>query len=64
MYRSAVDGAPRVERTPRLIGWIRVAAMRWTQRRILEELGDRDLRDIGISRSEALAEARKPFWRR
>jgi uncharacterized protein YjiS (DUF1127 family) len=25
--------------------------------------GDRDLQDIGISRANAAAEARKPFWR-
>jgi len=30
----------------------------------LEVLDDRMLRDIGISRSQALAEARKPFWLR
>ncbi|HXR86115.1 MAG TPA: DUF1127 domain-containing protein [Stellaceae bacterium] len=32
-------------------------------RRELLTLADNDWRDIGISRSEALAEARKPFWR-
>jgi uncharacterized protein YjiS (DUF1127 family) len=52
---------PRASRAWGLAGWIRAAATRWTQRRMLEELGDRD---IGISRSEALTEARKPFWRR
>jgi uncharacterized protein YjiS (DUF1127 family) len=46
-----------------LPGWIRALVARWRQRRLLEELDDRSLRDIGISRSEALAEARKPFWR-
>jgi uncharacterized protein YjiS (DUF1127 family) len=55
--------APRTSRAWGLAGWIRAAATRWTQRRMLEELGDRDLRDIGISRSEAITEARKPFWR-
>jgi uncharacterized protein YjiS (DUF1127 family) len=38
----------------------------WQQRaagrRQLMRLTDRDLRDIGISRSEARAEASKPFW--
>jgi len=38
----------------------------WQQRsagrRELLNLTERDLRDIGISRSEAEAEANKPFW--
>jgi uncharacterized protein YjiS (DUF1127 family) len=33
------------------------------QRRALLQLGDYMLRDIGISRAEALAEATRPFWR-
>jgi uncharacterized protein YjiS (DUF1127 family) len=32
------------------------------QRRALLELSDHVLKDIGISRSEALQEGRKPFW--
>jgi uncharacterized protein YjiS (DUF1127 family) len=43
---------------------IRAAAARWHQRRLLAELDERMLRDIGISRSQALAEAGKPCWRR
>jgi uncharacterized protein YjiS (DUF1127 family) len=34
------------------------------QRRCLAGLSDRSLKDIGISRYDALHEARKPFWRR
>ena len=33
------------------------------QRRELARLDQRLLRDIGVSRYDALAEARKPFWR-
>ena len=33
------------------------------QRRMLARLDDRLLRDVGISRAQAEAEARKPFWR-
>jgi len=29
----------------------------------LRELSDQELRDIGLSRYDALQEARKPFWR-
>jgi uncharacterized protein YjiS (DUF1127 family) len=46
------------------LAWMRAVAARWRERRILETLDDRALRDIGISRSQALAEAAKPFWRR
>ena len=46
------------------LAWLRGAVRRWRERRLLEVLDDRMLRDIGISRSQALAEAGKPFWRR
>ena len=36
---------------------------RHAQRRALGALDDRLLADIGVSRKDALAEARKPFWR-
>jgi uncharacterized protein YjiS (DUF1127 family) len=36
---------------------------RWRQRQQLLELDDRLLADIGISRRQARAEARKPFWK-
>jgi len=32
-------------------------------RRDLAALSDRELRDIGITRVDALSEAEKPFWR-
>ncbi|WP_370278716.1 DUF1127 domain-containing protein [Pontibacterium sp.] len=41
---------------------------RWWQnyrsRRQLEMLSHYELKDIGVSRAEALEEAKKPFWRR
>ncbi len=46
-----------------LIAWIAAAAARWHQRRLLEQFDERMLRDIGISRSQALSEANKPWWR-
>ncbi|MFC0267200.1 DUF1127 domain-containing protein [Kushneria aurantia] len=36
---------------------------RWHSRRQLARLSDAQLWDIGVSREEALEEARKPFWR-
>jgi uncharacterized protein YjiS (DUF1127 family) len=46
-----------------LIVRLRAAVARWRERRILATLDDRMLRDIGVSRSQALAEARKPCWK-
>jgi uncharacterized protein YjiS (DUF1127 family) len=46
------------------LAWVHAAVARWRERRILEVLDERMLRDIGISRSQALAEAAKPCWRR
>ena len=39
------------------------AYFRAQQRRRLMELSDLGLRDIGVSRADAWAEYRKPFWR-
>jgi uncharacterized protein YjiS (DUF1127 family) len=36
---------------------------RGRQRRMLGQLNDHLLKDIGVSRSEAMHEAGKPFWR-
>ena len=49
------------------VAWVVEALLAWhdraRQRRALLELSDLMLRDIGISRAEALGEAAKPFWR-
>ena len=46
--------------------WLALALLRWQelaqQRRRLLALDDRMLKDIGITRSEALAEGTRPFW--
>jgi uncharacterized protein YjiS (DUF1127 family) len=34
----------------------------WKTRRLLAELDPHQLKDIGVSRGDALEEARKPFW--
>ena len=46
-----------------LLRWVPQAYERWRERRLLEEMTDRDLRDMGITRHDALREAAKPFWR-
>jgi len=43
--------------------WILRCAERADERRILAQLSDWELRDIGISRAEAHAEAKKSCWR-
>ena len=53
-------GMAWVEEAVRILSvWIE----RVEQRRRLATLPDRLLKDIGISRCDALHEARKPFWR-
>ena len=55
------DGRGPVKEALRILSvWIERAR----QRRCLAGLSDRSLKDIGISRCDALHEARKPFWRR
>ncbi|MGD9511156.1 MAG: DUF1127 domain-containing protein [Geminicoccaceae bacterium] len=46
-----------------LITWLRAAAERRRQRRLLATLDDHHLHDIGVTREQALAEARRPPWR-
>ncbi|WP_028693187.1 DUF1127 domain-containing protein [Pseudomonas cremoricolorata] len=36
---------------------------RWRTRRALLALSDQHLRDIGLSREQAIAEGSKPFWK-
>lgn len=43
--------------------WCARCYERAEQRRALAELEDRMLRDVGLSRGDALREAEKPFWR-
>ena len=64
--------APTLEIPAPLTGWgrmcWRVAARlirlcdRQKQRHLLRELDDRMLADIGLTREQAEAEGRKPFW--
>jgi uncharacterized protein YjiS (DUF1127 family) len=63
-------GLPQLMVRPHGTRWIRRAVdavLTWHQRarerRQLMELSDHMLRDIGISRSEAIGESEKPFWR-
>jgi uncharacterized protein YjiS (DUF1127 family) len=46
----------------RVISMIEMAFERRRSRLALMELSDAQLKDIGISRSEAFREANRPFW--
>jgi len=46
-----------------LLRTLKVWNERAASRRALRALEDRELKDIGLSRIEALQEAAKPFWR-
>ncbi len=62
---------PRPPQFWRIVGealiWAGAKALLWqrriSERRELMTLDHRLLRDIGLSRSDAIAEWRKPFWR-
>ncbi|MEP9389370.1 DUF1127 domain-containing protein [Mesorhizobium sp. KR9-304] len=46
----------------RVVTMIEMAVERHRSRHALMELSDAQLKDIGISRSEAFREANRPFW--
>ena len=46
----------------RVVAMIEIAVARRRSRLALMELSDAQLKDIGISRSEAFREANRPFW--
>jgi uncharacterized protein YjiS (DUF1127 family) len=43
--------------------WCARCSARSRQREALSKLDDRDLKDIGMTRQQANAEAAKPFWK-
>ncbi len=47
----------------RLTQTLRLWSQRAAERHQLWDLSDSDLRDMGVSRADAVAEASKPFWR-
>jgi uncharacterized protein YjiS (DUF1127 family) len=63
-------GSPTIDLVlVRVNGWrksVRTRFVQWRERSIgrseLMKLTERDLRDIGVTRSEAQAEASKQFW--
>jgi uncharacterized protein YjiS (DUF1127 family) len=63
-YQADTDWPIRTRAIPRTVyGWVTGRIAIQSQRRALAALDERLRVDIGLSRDEALAEARKPFWR-
>jgi uncharacterized protein YjiS (DUF1127 family) len=50
-------------RVQRAVDLLLIWQQRARDRRQLEALSDRMLRDIGLTRADVFAEASKPFWR-
>jgi uncharacterized protein YjiS (DUF1127 family) len=48
---------------PRFAARLRLWRRRIQEREQLARFGERDLRDLGLSRATVYAELRKPFWR-
>lgn len=66
LSRQELDqhGQPAMRlRTPAHLSGLGLMLHRWRSRRDLLELDAEQLRDIGLDRSQARAEALKPFWR-
>jgi uncharacterized protein YjiS (DUF1127 family) len=47
----------------RFLRWCARCSERSRQRQALAELDDHALKDIGVTRQQAVAEAAKPFWK-
>lgn len=52
-----------LSKTPAGMGRWRLMLHRWTTRRALLDMTPEQLRDIGLTRAQALEEGLKPFWR-
>jgi len=61
MTQIAVSRTRRLV-TPRRANWLERVISVARQRRDLGRLDDRALRDIGITRAQATAEAARPIW--
>ena len=61
LHRHSLHGHQRSDRN-----WIALVKLWWRRmedRRTLATMSDQSLRDIGITRCDAMNEASKPFWR-
>ncbi|MDR0277585.1 MAG: DUF1127 domain-containing protein [Paucimonas sp.] len=65
LYGGELEQAQRnpAIRTVGLLDRVRLMRHRWATRRALLELTPAQLKDIGLSREDAIEEGLKPFWR-
>lgn len=63
MTTLALHSMTEIHWLSRLSGLLATARRRARERRDLALVEDRDLRELGISRSEIAYELNKPFWR-
>ena len=65
LYGSELERGQRdaLCRAPAGMGRWRLMLHRWTTRRALLEMSPEQLKDIGLTREQALEEGLKPFWR-
>jgi uncharacterized protein YjiS (DUF1127 family) len=61
-WRPRLDLARMGGRIRHLIVVLELAPQIWRERRMVLGMDDRALNDIGFSRGDAYAEARRPFW--
>jgi uncharacterized protein YjiS (DUF1127 family) len=60
---TAASSHRRVGSGTRFLLWCVRCSERSRQRQALAELDDHHLKDIGVTRQQAIAEAAKPFWK-
>jgi uncharacterized protein YjiS (DUF1127 family) len=60
---GSLQSTSRRRATPTIVETIELWLERRRQRRGLLALSDHMLKDVGISRADAVGEASKPFWR-
>ena len=63
---TAGAAGPPAERLRAALSWVILTLLRWQelarQRRALAALSDHMLKDLGLTRADALREAGRPFW--
>ena len=62
-YSANLDSQPNRSHVRQLIALVGTWRRRLRDRRELALMGERSLRELGLTRYDALQEIRKPFWR-